>query len=300
MGSPQTFSRFRFGFGRLADDSSGLAMPVLGGAEEETLFNDASAFGTEGGFSLFAKGDWLLGFWVGEAGPDLGAKTRDLYSEMLRLTRARGRSLARIWNYVPQINEASPEGLENYRVFCRGRAQALESAPEREVPPAASAVGGVAGRLAVLFAAASTAPRRFENPEQVPAYEYPPEHGPRSPSFSRAGQVEVNGRRYTFVSGTAAIKGHATVAQESLAGQIDCTLDNLRLISGVCGLGEDLGAGRVTERHFKIYLRHAADLEEVRAALESRLLRAGDRVCWLHSDICRAALKLEIEATVIE
>ena len=160
MGSPQTFSRFRFGFGRLADDSSGLAMPVLGGAEEETLFNDASALGTEGGFSLFAKGDWLRGFWVGEAGPDLGAKTRDLYSEMLRLTRARGCSLARIWNYVPEINEASPEGLENYRVFCRGRAQALESAPEREVPPAASAVGGVAGRLAVLFAAASTAALR--------------------------------------------------------------------------------------------------------------------------------------------
>jgi chorismate lyase / 3-hydroxybenzoate synthase len=300
MGSPQTRSRFRFGFGRLADAAAGLPVPVLGGAEEETLFTGAEAIGTEDGFSLFDDGGWLLGFWVGDAAPDLGAQTKEIYSNMLGLTRARGRSLARIWNYVPEINEDSLEGLENYRVFCRGRAQAFESEPDGAVPPAASAVGGTAGRLAVLFAAAPNAPRRLENPEQVPAYEYPPEHGPRSPSFSRASQVEVNGRRYTFVSGTAAIKGHVTIAPDSLAGQIDCTLDNLRLISGVCGLGEDLGAGRARERHFKVYLRNVADLAAARAELDARLLRADDRVCWLHSDICRAALKLEIEATVVD
>jgi chorismate lyase/3-hydroxybenzoate synthase len=296
----QIRSRFRFGFGRQADDAAGLALPVLVGEEQETLFGGAEAIGTEGGFSLFEEGGWLLGLWVGDAARDLSAQTRTIYSDMLRLTRARSRSLARIWNYVPEINADAPEGLENYRVFCRGRAQALESEPEGAVPPAASAVGGVPGRLAVFFAAAPAAPRRLENPEQMPAYEYPPEHGPRSPSFSRAGQVEVDGRRFTFVSGTASIKGHVTIAPDSLAGQIDCTLDNLRLISGVCGLGDDLGAGRAKERHFKVYLRNVADLAAARAELEARLLRAGDRVCWLHSDICRAALKLEIEATVVD
>jgi chorismate lyase/3-hydroxybenzoate synthase len=300
MGSSQTRSRFRFGFGRLAEDAPGLAMPVLDGAEEETLFAGAEALGTEGGFSLFEDGGWLMGYRVDGSAPDLGAQTREIYSSMLRLAWTRGRSLARIWNYVPEINEDSTEGLENYRVFCRGRSQAFESTPDGAAPPAASAVGGVPGRLAVLFAAAPAAPRRLENPEQVPAYEYPPEHGPRSPSFSRASQVEVNGRRHTFVSGTASIKGHVTIAPDDLAGQIDCTLDNLRLISGACGLGDDLGAGRAKERHFKIYLRDIADLATVRAALESRLLRAGDRVCWLRSDICRAALKLEVEATLID
>ncbi len=274
-------------------------MPVLAGAEDETLFGGATGTGVERGFALFEDRGLLLGAWAGDAERDLGAQTRRIYRDMLGLAQARGRALARIWNYVPDINGTSAEGLENYRVFCRGRAQAFEASPE-SVPPAASAVGGVAGRLAVLFAAAPDPPRRFENPEQVPAYEYPPEHGPRSPSFSRAGQVDVAGRKYTFVSGTAAIKGHATVAPESLAGQLECTLDNLRIISGVCGLGADLGAGRAAERHFKVYLRSAADLPELQAVLESRLFRADDRVCWLHSDICRAALKLEIEATVIE
>ena len=56
--------------------------------------------------------------------------------------------------------------------------------------------------------------------------------------------------------------------------------------------------GSATERHFKIYLRDASELNAVRAALEARLLRPTDRVSWLRSDICRAALKLEIEATV--
>ena len=292
-------SSFRFIFGPMGRSGLGLPMPVLAGAAAETLFGGAIRIGAERGFELFEERGWLVGVWVGDAAADLSAQTRGIYRDMLGVAQARGRSLARIWNYVPEINGASAEGLENYRVFCRGRAQAFEASPET-VPPAASAVGGVAGRLAVLFAAAPGTPRRFENPEQVPAYEYPPEHGPRSPSFSRAGQVEVAGRRYTFVSGTASIKGHATVAPESLPGQLACTLDNLRIISGVCGLGADLGAGRATERHFKVYLRNAADLPEIRAALESRLLRPDDRVCWLLSDICRAALKLEIEATVIE
>ena len=298
MGSSQHGRGLGFRFGEGAKASFGLPLPVLAGEAAETLFAGAMRSGSEAGFELFEEGDWLLGAWIGAAAPDLGAQTRGVYQDLLRVAGARGRHLARIWNYVPAINEDSAEGLENYRVFCRGRAQAFEAAPE-EVPSAASAVGGVRGRLAVLFAAAPSVSRRFENPEQVPAYEYPPEHGPRSPSFSRAGQVTVNGRRFTFVSGTAAIKGHVTVAPDSLAGQVDCTLDNLRIISRVCGLGEDLAAGSAAERHFKVYLRNGDDLQAVRAELEARLLRATDRVCWLHSDICRAALKLEIEATVV-
>ena len=34
-------------------------------------------------------------------------------------------------------------------------------------------------------------------------------------------------------------------------------------------------------------------------ALENTLFSAGDRVTWLHSDICRSALLIEIEATLV-
>jgi chorismate lyase / 3-hydroxybenzoate synthase len=276
-----------------------LAMPVLAGAGGETLFETARADGETGGFALYTEGDWLIGVRVEDARVDLGLQTQEIYREVIELARGRGRRLARIWNYVPSINEDAAEGLENYRVFCRGRAAAFDEAGGEGVLPAASAVGGVAGKLAVIFAAVGEEVRLVENPEQVPAYDYPEEHGPRAPSFSRASQVMVNGRRWTFISGTAAIKGHATVAAEDLGGQINCTLDNLRLVSLACGLGPDLAAGAGAERHFKVYLRDASELGVVRAELEARLLRGTDRVSWLRSDICRAALKLEIEATVI-
>jgi hypothetical protein len=273
------------------------------------LFSDARAVGEGGGFALYETQDWLVGAAVAETdAANLEAATERLYAGLFAEARIRGRHVARVWNYVPSINAVGAGGLENYRVFCRGRAKASARAGER-VPPAASAVGGADGRLAVLFAAPRAKPRVVENPEQVPAYKYPEDYGPCAPSFSRASQVTANGQRWTFVSGTAAIKGHASVGLDDLAGQIECTLDNLRLISGACGLGDMVaaggagfgtGAGTDVERHFKVYLRHEADLAEARAKLGRGLLRDGDRVVWLRSDICRAELLIEIEATVVE
>jgi chorismate lyase / 3-hydroxybenzoate synthase len=105
---------------------------------------------------------------------------------------------------------------------------------------------------------------------------------------------------WTFISGTSAIKGHETVAPGALDAQLECTLDNLRLMSRASGLGEDLGAERVKQRHFKVYLRHPSDLAAARMRLERSLLRPQDVVTYLQADICRAALNIEIEATLTE
>jgi hypothetical protein len=136
-----------------------------------------------------------------------------------------------------------------------------------------------------------------ENPAQVPAYLYPSEHGPRAPSFARA-TVAADGRA-VFISGTAAIKGHASVAPGETLPQLDCTLDNLAALSRAIGLGDTLGAGAGFARHFKIYLRHAEDFSSAAARLDDALLRRGDSVTWLHADICRAELTIEIEATLM-
>ncbi|MFH1499387.1 MAG: hypothetical protein ABII82_16375 [Verrucomicrobiota bacterium] len=298
MCPPPAAAEFLFRFDR-ASDAAGVAVPVLAGVPHETLFTGLPAAGEASGFRLFGDPDRLVGIQVAVVRDDLETRAETACAGLLALSRERGLHPARIWNYVPGINAGSPAGLEAYRVFCRGRAQAFERAGWRTALPAASAVGGEPGRLAVVFVATRERPIARENPEQVPAFEYPPDYGPRPPSFSRATQVVVAGRRWTFVSGTAAIKGHASQASGDLAGQIACTLDNLRLISTECGLGADLAAGAAAERHFKIYLRHAADLAFAHAALGHTLFRPGDRVTWLRADICRAELLLEIEATVI-
>lgn len=278
-----------------------IAVPRLGGAPAECIFPNARAAGTREGFVLWESDGLLIGCGTETVGASLQNATQRLY---VRLLRARGdRSLYRIWNYVPGIN-AHVGGVENYQAFCAGRSLAFEGAlggDFKRLLPAASAVGCRGEELAALFVAGDSVPRHVENPEQVPAYEYPEEHGPRPPSFARASCGRTSsGRRVVFISGTAAIKGHATVAAGQLEAQLACTLDNLRVIARAAGLGDDLGAGgSAVERHFKVYLREPADLEFVRRQLESALLRPADRVLYLAADVCRAALAVEIEATIV-
>lgn len=275
-------------------------IPVLGGETEEIIFKGMLEIQPREGFRLFEREGLLIGAIDEPAEADLSAQSHRLYQRLLRL--AEGRRLVRVWNYVPRINAPDANGLENYRAFCLGRSLAFEERlgdGYEEHLPAASAVGGVDGRLAVVFTATRVAPTHFENPEQVPAYEYPLEHGPRAPSFARATRVTEAGSRYVFVSGTAAIKGHATMSPGDLSGQIVCTLDNLRIVSQACDLGERLGEGAGWRRHFKVYLRHASDYPAAAQALQGALFVPGDRVTWLHSDICRSALLIEIEATLV-
>lgn len=228
------------------------------------------------------------------------AATAALYARLL--ARVGDRHLCRIWNYVPGINgQTGRPPLEVYRAFCRARALAFEAAwgaGFAQRLPAASAVGGEPGRLVVVFALGAHAPHCIENPEQVPAYRYPAEHGPRPPSFSRAARCLDADGEWVFVSGTAAIKGHRTVAPGELAPQLACTLDNLRLVGRAAELGADLGRGERWRRQFKVYLRHASDFATARQVLERELLDPSDEVVWLHADICRAELVVEIEATL--
>jgi hypothetical protein len=257
-----------------------------------------------GGSEGFAPGVTVLAGSLleepfGPAVPGLEDTVRGLYATLLEATEEW--SLARIWNYVPAINGPGPGGLENYRLFCRGRSLAFErrfGAGFQARLPAASAVGCQPGLLTMVFAANSVRARHVENPLQVAAYDYPPEFGPRPPSFARATVVPGLRGATVFISGTAAIRGHATVAPLSPARQLDCTLENLGAVARACGLGPDLDERGRSTRHFKVYVRHAADLSLIAAVLAERLLVPTDRVTYVRADICRASLLVEIEASL--
>ena len=274
--------------------------PCLGGSPTEELFEPVVPLGRKEGVQLFRCGRWLLGhahepFQASE----LSARTESLYRRVL--AAAGNQHLYRIWNYVPDIN-AESTGLENYRAFCQGRSLAFERTLGGDFQarlPAASAVGCNGNRLELIFAAGESAPAHFENPEQIPAYHYPSEHGPRAPSFARATVARDGQRTWTFISGTSAIKGPETIAPGALDAQLECTLDNLRLIAKQAGLGDDVGASGQHRRSFKVYLRHPSAFATARAFLERSLLRPEDTVTYLQADICRAALQVEIEASLV-
>ncbi|HXQ81999.1 MAG TPA: hypothetical protein VN775_11835 [Opitutaceae bacterium] len=292
---------FSFAFGDPGDEPSGalgMGLALLGGESREEVLAPVERSGSEGGFSLWRGAGGLAGWSRANPGNDLEGATRRLYAEILR--RVGGLSLYRTWNCIPKINGESQDGLENYRAFCKGRSLAFEAGLgegfQRRLP-ASTAVGTPNAEMTVVFLAGESPARYFENPAQVPAYKYPPEHGPRPPSFARASIVERAGKLDAFVSGTSSVRGHATVAPHDTAGQLDCTLENLRLVSRACGLGDRLGAGRAA-RHFKVYLRNPGDHPSVALQVRRRILAPGDRASYLCADICRSELNVEIEVTV--
>jgi len=266
----------------------------------EPIFSGARPDGNREGFALAMAGDVLLGVAQRRVGSDLQQTSRDLYRQLFRA--AAGWQLYRIWNQIPAINALAPQGLENYRAFSAGRSLAFEDHFGRDFTgqlPAASGVGTRHSELTVAFVAGRIAPRHFENPEQVPAYHYPAEHGPRAPSFARASAAQWSGRPLVFVSGTAAIKGHRTISPFALPGQLQSTVDNLALIGAAAGIGRELGAGPAWKRFFKIYYRQEADRPAIEAALARSLLHRRDQVVWREADLCRADLLVEIEATLV-
>ena len=295
--APAELPPLRITFG--ADQLFEPGLPVLEGEAVEGLFGHARPAGRAGALALFQDGGWLLGAATVPLTAGLEETAHQLYENIFQATK--DHCLARIWNYVPAINAPGPAGLENYRVFCRGRSLAFEQHHGKEFTarlPAASAVGSTSAALTIAFAACTTQPRHVENRLQVSAYHYPGEYGPRAPSFARATVVPGPDGTTVFVSGTAAIRGHETVALHSTRQQLQYTLENLREVSRACGTGPNLDQGGGSTRHFKIYLRHAADQPLVASTLARQFLVKTDRVSYLQADLCRASLLVEIEASL--
>ncbi len=205
--------------------------------------------------------------------------------------------LFRCWNYITDIN-AHSFGLERYRQFNLGRQDAF-LAHGRDVignVPAASALGSSQVPLTIAFLAGRVAPLNIENPRQVSACQYPQQYGPCSPTFSRASLVRLGHEEVLFVSGTASIVGHATMHTENVVAQTRETMTNIEAVLAEANRLASQSGFTLSSLHYKVYVRHPADLTRIHAEL---LRCVGDRLkaVYLQADVCRQDLLLEIEAT---
>jgi chorismatase len=231
---------------------------------------------------------------------------RDAYSAMLDLTtRLDYPYLFRIWNVVGDINQPNAAGLEIYRDFCQGRAEAFDTWPGVWTTHlcAATGIGAVGGGVGFYgVASKSRRPTHVENPRQMPAYQYPPQYGPRSPSFARASYLpaadgESGGTLY--VSGTASVIGHATVHPGDLTGQLTTTLDNLRHLLAAVRVDNAPAALTLDSlRMIKVYVRHESDIPVVRKWCGEAFSPTA-AIRYLNVDICRADLLVEIEGIAV-
>ena len=273
-------------------------IPVLGGRDTslEVWTSDAKVTACDyRGIRGTSDGNVLFGSLALEqgAGETLQTLSRQAYTRIFEfIDQHNYRNLLRVWHYLPQIND-DENGLERYRGFNVGRHEAFvangRSIGEESVP-AASALGSDSGSLTIYFMACKQPGRAVENPRQVSAYHYPHLFGPKSPIFVRAMAATVGSQHCFFISGTASIVGYETVHQGDVEKQTVETLLNIRALLEQAPL-YDPGKGRML---LKIYLRHLHDLDIVRARVEQEFGTACKAV-YLHSNICRSDLLLEIE-----
>ena len=277
------------------------------GAVELLHAPDAPTFASEDGFDLAVTDEFLFGAWNPDAQGQaplakapLETLSETLYARLFALIDRLGfPHLQRVWNVVPAINETE-RGLERYKRFCLGRHAAFE----RHRPgiagryPAASAVGSSSGSLCLYFLAARTPGRPIENPNQISAYNYPAQYGPKSPSFSRALVRDGQDWACLFLSGTASIKGHESKHRGALAAQAEEMLDNLQTLVAAASAASNVAFGLDPATSvLKVYVRRSADREAVCELLERHLGR-GMTLLFLEADICRRELLLEVDGAV--
>ncbi len=273
--------------------------PVLAGASGATsllLTDRPGRCGNHGPVRYCATDELVFGVVQLHDGA-LEAATARAYGAVFEALDALGYpTLLRAWNYMAQINEVA-DGVERYRQFNAGRQAAFAASgrPRSGRVPAACALGTRAGPLSVAFLAGVTPFVPVENPRQVSAYHYPPEYGDLSPTFSRAGLARVGGADALFVSGTAAIVGHASLHENDIDAQTRETLANLEAVVDAAGAYPGGVRHQLEHMDFTVYVRHAEDAGRVMALLRAHVGESARAIC-VQADVCRAELLVEIEA----
>lgn len=198
----------------------------------------------------------------------------------------------RFWNYLPSINVGEGDS-EVYKRFCTGRLAAFDALNIADCGfPAASALGHHTQDAVVFAFAAKTPASHFSNDKQVDAYQYPRQYGLTSPSFARASAIDISDKPCLFVSGTASIRGHQTIAEGDLQGQLTTTAANIdHLINTITR--ENAHLSDLSLKTMKVYLRHPHHLSQTREWLGLRYPQV--QFVYTHADVCRANLLVEIE-----
>ncbi len=218
--------------------------------------------------------------------------TRQAYASLVAWVGASATPhFLRIWNYFDAINEGEGDA-ERYRSFCSGRAAGMGPSFTDNYP-AASAIGSrnVDKRVQVYAIAARVPGTAVENPRQWSAWRYPRQYGPTAPGFARGMRAPTHSPQL-YISGTAAVVGHASHHADDIDAQLDETVKNLDSLLQSAQSKTALGRG--VGDVLKVYVRNPEHAALIESKLRERL-GANVPMILLHGDICRSELLLEID-----
>lgn len=273
-----------------AGTAFGVPLTRLSGSDAETWKVDVSATEqSRDGIRYRDNGRWLIGELRVDAAlsEDIEQAAHDAYTRLRAFVSASATpQLLRVWNFFDRLNQGAGDA-ERYRRFCVGRHRAIAAPGFEALLPAATVIGTNTPGLVLQFLAGTQAGVQVENPRQTPAFRYPRDYGPISPSFSRATRVGA----HLLVSGTAAVVGHQTLHPGDAAAQIE------EIDANVAALLEHARAGLPggwRAQALRVYLRREEDQAVVLPRVRE-CFGAHTPIAVLRGDISRADLMVEIE-----
>ncbi|MBR6655154.1 MAG: hypothetical protein IKL20_00935 [Alistipes sp.] len=213
--------------------------------------------------------------------------------------------IVRQWNYIGNI-VACREGKQNYQEFNDARSHYYAKGSWKNGYPAATGIGSndgiVVGGIAFKAKGATKGIFPIDNPLQVAAHVYSKqvliddgENAVKStPKFERAKLIETKDGPYCFVSGTAAIRGEASVDANSAKMQTIRTIENIEhLVSKENLVRFGCNPYDLQYTFLHVFVKNAGDYDEVRAVVEERCPNV--KALYSVADVCRSELLVEIE-----
>lgn len=205
--------------------------------------------------------------------------------------------IIRQWNYIEQITAFEGED-QHYQSFNNARSKFYAKTEWPKGYPAATGIGtNLGGILIDLDAVDFKSPDAFttpiDNKLQVAAHVYsdqvlePAEKKKTTPKFERAKSMTFGGRRFIYISGTAAIRGENSLEGVGLEKQLHITMENI---------AELIDDARPVL--LRVYLKHPEDYEEAVQLMHSYKLNIP--VSYMLADVCRDELLIEIEGIAIQ
>ena len=264
---------------------------------------------------------YAAGLTAGDTGTGTLNQSKIAFEQMKKILENENMDFSHVvrqWNYIENITGPTlPEEGEkqNYQVFNDVRGLYYETSEFTHGYPAATGIGMNYGGVVLEFIAVDAADAieilPIENPFQVDAHRYSDsvlvgkaiEDIPvkASPKFERAKLLvkKQTGSYFIYISGTAAIRGEETIAEDDVEEQTKVTIENIaNLVSpeNLKKYGALFGPEIHPLSYFRVYVKNEADLPKVKKICTPFFKGAPGE--YLVSDICRESLLVEIEGVV--
>lgn len=300
-----------FHFGQAEARHPAVVNPHLFAIDQDELYetwwiDDKVEYSTQGSLRIAECADYAVVIYENDESDQDNheAFVHQAYAELLAaVASTQHPRLVKVWNYLGGINDGEGD-LERYRQFSVGRAIAFgESGLDNEDAPTGTGIGTMSDRgLSIIALCSNQDFALAENPRQVSAFHYPREYGPKSPKFGRGGAVAANDHHLHLISGTASIVGHESMHPGDTVLQLDETLRNLdSLCDAISEASRDDPKLILDDQSvLRVYLRDPGDYLQIASKLKDYLGPGADQVAFLHGNICRRELMVEIDGVRVQ